>query len=57
MQYMDPPIPRQHIQGAPFSKHVHYILKDSAIGYELVTQVIDVENLFVRALWVPAGKL
>ena len=57
MQYMDPPIPRQHIQGAPFSKHVHYILKDSAIGYELVTQVIDVENLLVRALWVPAGKL
>lgn len=50
LQCVDPPIPRQHIQGAPLSKHIHYILKDSAIGYKLVAQVIDVENLLVGAL-------
>lgn len=54
---MDPPIPRQHVQGAPLSKHVHYILKDGAIGYELVAQVIDVEDLLVGALRVLTGKL
>lgn len=57
LQCVDPPIPRQHVQGAPLSKHIHYILKDGAIGYEFVAQVIDVENLLVGALGVPAGKL
>lgn len=43
--------------GAPLSEHIHYILKNSTVGYELVAQVIDVENLLVRALGIPAGKL
>jgi hypothetical protein len=47
---MDTSIACQHVQGAPLSKHIHYILKDSTIGYELVAQVIDVEDLLVGAL-------
>lgn len=57
LQCVDPPIPRQHVQGAPLSEHIHYILKNSTVGYELVAQVIDVENLLVRALGIPVGKL
>lgn len=57
LQHMEFPIPRQHIQASPLCQDIHHIIKHRAVGNELVAQVINIQDLLVRVLWISPSKL
>lgn len=53
---MELPISGQHVQAPPLGQDIHHVVKDRTVGDEFVAQIVNVQDLLVRILWIATSK-